>query len=108
MMSPARGPSSRSATTSSTLPFTAASWPTGQHVEEQQVEQDVDRDDRQRADGQRARHVAAGIADLLRDVRRGVPARVGEHHRNQREKPARCQRPDRQLARGCSPIRRRS
>ena len=58
-----------------------------QHVEEQHVEQDVDRDHRQRADGQRARHVAPGIADLFGDVRRGVPARVGEHHRDQREQP---------------------
>ena len=58
-----------------------------QHVEEQHVEQDVDRHHRQRADRQRPRHVPPGIADLFGDIRGGVPARVGEHHRNQRQQP---------------------
>ena len=41
------------------------------------------------AERERPRHVAAGIADLLGHVGRGVPARVGEHHRDQREQPRR-------------------
>ena len=34
---------------------------------------------------ERERHVARRVADFLGDVRRGVPARVAEHHRHQRQ-----------------------
>ena len=58
------------------------------HVQIQRVEQQVDDDDAGRAENQRPGHVAAGVADLLGHVRRGVPSGVGEHHRNHREHPA--------------------
>ena len=58
-------------------------------VEVEHVEQEVDDGDDGRSQKQRARHVASGIADLLRHVRGGVPARIGEHDRDEREEPAR-------------------
>ena len=67
--------------------FHGGKLPDRQHVQEQQVQQEVDCDDRERAEGQRARNVPARVRDLFGDVRRGVPPRVGEHHRNEREQP---------------------
>ena len=61
----------------------------GHRIQIQQVQQRVDDDDADRPHQQRARHVASGIADLLGHVRRGVPSRIGEHHRNEREQPVR-------------------
>ena len=58
-----------------------------EHVQIQHVEQQVDRDDGGRAERERQRHVAPGIADLLGHVGGGVPARVGEHHGDEREQP---------------------
>ena len=87
MTSPARMPSSRSATTSSTLPSHLRELVDRQHVEKQQVQQEVDRDDRERAERERAGHVPAGLVDFLGHVGGGVPSRVGEHHRNQRQQP---------------------
>ena len=48
-----------------------------QRVQVEHVQREIDDDHRQRAERERERQVAARIANLLGDVRRGVPPRVG-------------------------------
>ena len=57
--------------------------------EKQQVQGQVEDDHGDRAQAERQGDVAAGVAHLLGDVRRGVPSRVAEHDRHEREQPAR-------------------
>ena len=56
-------------------------------VEVEHVQAQVHQHHGRRANRQGARHVAAGLADLLGDVGRGVPAAVREHHDDERERP---------------------
>ena len=61
----------------------------GQHGQEREVDQQVDDDDRDDAADHRARQVARGIAVLLGEVERALPAAVGDHDRLQGEDDAR-------------------
>ena len=57
------------------------------NIQIQHVQKEIDHDYRNGAGGQRQRHVAIGIANLLGDVAGGVPAGVREHDRHEREQP---------------------
>ena len=88
-MSPARAPRRRSPITSRHAALYGCKLADRHHVQIKNVEERVDDDDSDRAEGRGARNVAPWIANLLGDIGGGVPARVGEHHRDQCEQPGR-------------------
>ena len=61
----------------------------GDHLEIQDVDQDVDHRDRAGAERQGERQVATWIVHLFRHIRRGIPPGVDEHHDDQPQQPAR-------------------
>ena len=86
MMSPAPVPNKRSAMMSISVPFTGPARHR-QDVQIERVQEEVDGDDRQGAEAKGKRQIAAGLANLFGKVRGGIPARIGEHHRDERQQP---------------------
>ncbi len=75
--------------------WVAATWPTstwptssaaGAAARKDQLMADVEQGHQAGGERERERHVAAGVLDLVDHVGRGVPARVGVHHEEQRDR----------------------